>query len=49
MADNSPVGGTQSFASRASAQQFMSDAIAGDPKLAGNCHVIRPQEMKLAA
>ncbi|HYJ82327.1 MAG TPA: DUF6603 domain-containing protein, partial [Allosphingosinicella sp.] len=48
-ADNAPLGGAQAFESRASAQQYMKDAVASDPSLAGKCHVIRPQEMKLAA
>lgn len=48
-ADNSPIGAAQSFSSRASAQEYMKNAVSQDPKLAGNCHVIRPQEMKLAA
>lgn len=49
MTDNAPLGGAQTFASKASAQEYMKTAVAQDPKLAGKCHVIRPQEMKLAA
>ena len=48
-ADNAPLGAPQSFASRASAQEYLKTAIGNDPALAGQCHVIRPQELKLAA
>jgi hypothetical protein len=49
LSDNKPLGGARYFASRASAQEFLKEAVAKDPQLAGQCHVIRPQETNLAA
>lgn len=50
MADNSVMAGAPaSFASRASAREYMNAEIARDPSLAGKVHVIRPHEMQQAA
>jgi hypothetical protein len=48
-ADNSAVGNVATFASRARAQEHLAQLAGQDPKLAGQCHIIRPHEMKLAA
>lgn len=48
-ANNTPLPGGKSFVSQASAQEFLKEAVAKNPKLAGKCHVIRPHEMNLAA
>lgn len=50
LADNSPLEGAPvSFASRASAREFMASQAAREPGFANRAHVVRPHEMKQAA
>ena len=47
MQDNTPVDWSVSFQSQASAIQFMDDAVAADPALAGSVHVVPGTEMNV--
>jgi len=50
LADNTPLeGAPASFASRASAQEYMAAQRAADPAFADRAHVVRPHEMRSAA
>ena len=49
-ADNTPIAGAPaSFASRASAKEYMAAESARNPAFAANAHIVRPHEMKQAA
>ena len=47
MQDNTPIDWSVSFQSQASAIQFMDDAVAADPALAGSVHVVPGSEMNV--
>ena len=50
LTDNTPIAGApQSFASRASAQEFMAEQAKANPGFANAAHIVRPNEMREAA
>lgn len=50
LADNGPLAGVPaSFASRASAQEFLAAEVKRNPDFASQAHIVRPHEMRQAA